>query len=198
MKVEVKGYRRNNPELMQYSGFIENNGFVSIHAANFSRRSDKQPVKWQIREGLGYTGRVLQALPLNADGGNVDTASVRNNSSIEYEFYTFTASPVNVHIFTLPTHPLNNRHGMRYGLSVDDGPVKIVDFRTFGRSDEWKQNVLSNRAERIIQTPLLDQGYHTLKIFAIDPGVLLDEIRIDLGGLKKAYSSITETKHYGK
>ena len=84
---------------------------------------------------------------------------------------------------------------MRYGLSVDDGPVKIVDFRTFGRSEEWKQNVLSNRAERKIQMPLLDQGYHTLKIYAIDPGVLLDEIRIDLGGLKRAYSSITETKH---
>ena len=124
----------------------------------------------------------------------MDTAAVKNNSSVEYEFYTFTTAPATVNIFTLPTHPLNNRYSMRYGLSVDDGPVKILDFRTFGRSEEWKQNVLSNRAERKIQMPLLEKGFHTLKIYAIDPGVILDEIRIDLGGLKKAYSSLPETK----
>ena len=83
---------------------------------------------------------------------------------------------------------------MRYAVSVDDGPLKIIDFRTFGRSEEWKQNVLSNRAERKIQLPFLNKGMHTLKIFAVDPGVILDEIRIDLGGLKKAYGVLPETK----
>ena len=194
IRVGVKGYRRSNPELLKYRGFIENNGFVSMHAANFSRRTEKPSCKWQVLEHLGYSGRVLQALPLKADLGNMDTAAVKNNSSVEYEFYTFTTAPATVNIFTLPTHPLNNRYSMRYGLSVDDGPVKILDFRTFGRSEEWKQNVLSNRAERKIQMPLLEKGFHTLKIYAIDPGVILDEIRIDLGGLKKAYSSLPETK----
>ena len=35
---------------------------------------------------------------------------------------------------------------MRYAVSIDDGPLTIVDFKTFGRSEEWKQNVLRNRA----------------------------------------------------
>jgi hypothetical protein len=70
--------------------------------------------------------------------------------------------------------------------------VKLVDFRTFGRTEEWKQNVLGNRAERKLQLPFLGKGAHTLKIFAVDPGVILDEIRIDLGGLKKAYGLIPE------
>jgi hypothetical protein len=194
MKVELMGNRRNKPELLQYRGFIEDNGFVSIHAVNFSHQTKKSNLHWQILDHLGYAGKVLQVLPLKADGEKIDTATVKNNSSVDYEFYTFTAAPAIMSIFTLPTHPLNNLHSMRYGLSMDDGPVKIVDFRTFGRSEEWKQNVLSNRAERKIQMPLLDPGNHTLKIFAIDPGVILDEIRIDLGGLKKAYSSVPETK----
>jgi len=83
---------------------------------------------------------------------------------------------------------------MRYAVSLDDGPVKIVDFRTFGRSEEWKQNVLSNRAERIIQFQPLKKGAHTLKIYCVDPGVILDEIRINVGGLKKAYSILPELK----
>lgn len=55
-------------------------------------------------------------------------------------------------------------------------------------------NVLRNRAERSIKMPALNPGKHTLKIYVIDPDVILDEIRIDLGGLKKAYSVIPETK----
>ncbi|HSK13912.1 MAG TPA: hypothetical protein VK907_11910 [Phnomibacter sp.] len=69
----------------------------------------------------------------------------------------------------------------------------MVDFRTFGRSEEWKQNVLSNRAEPVIEMPWLEKGYHTLKIYGIDPGVTLDEIRLNLGGMKQAYSVLPET-----
>jgi hypothetical protein len=71
--------------------------------------------------------------------------------------------------------------------------LTVVDFKTVGRSEEWKRNVLSNRAERTIKLPFLDKGAHTLRIYCIDPGVMLDEIHIDLGGLKKAYSSLPET-----
>jgi hypothetical protein len=81
-----------------------------------------------------------------------------------------------------------------YAVSIDDAPSKVVDTRTFGRSEEWKRNVLRNRAERKIEKPFLKVGKHTLKIYCIDPGVMLDEVRIDLGGLKKAYGSIPETK----
>jgi hypothetical protein len=83
---------------------------------------------------------------------------------------------------------------MRYGVSVDDGPVTIVDFKTIGRSEEWKENVLRNRAERKIKLQFPDRGLHTLRIYCIDPGVMLDEIRIEFFGLNKAYSSLPETK----
>ncbi|MGB8193461.1 MAG: glycosyl hydrolase 115 family protein [Chitinophagaceae bacterium] len=197
LAVQLVARRLNIPTLVNGRRFIENNGFVSMHAANFSKRTSKGIYQWQMINGLGYTGKVLQALPLNSEHDLVlsDTQAIKANSSAaEYDFYTFTAAPAVVSSFTLPTHPINNKHSMRYGVSVDDGPVKIVDFRTFGRSEEWKQNVLSNRAERKIQLPFLNAGKHTLKIFAIDPSVTLDEIRIDLGGLKKAYSVIPETK----
>ena len=75
---------------------------------------------------------------------------------------------------------------MRYAVSVDDGPLLLVDFRSFGRSEEWKQNVLRNRAERKIPIHFLEKGKHTLRIYCVDPGVLLDEILVNLGGLKKS------------
>jgi hypothetical protein len=180
-----------------YKGYIENNGFISIHAANYTRITNKALYQWKIINDLGYAGKVLQATPV---GLKDDTVSVnrelikKNNSFIEYEFYTLTADSLKVHLFTLPTHPLNNNHSMRYAVAVDEGPITIVDFRTFGRSEEWKQNVLSNRAVRQIAWPLPEKGRHILRIYCIDPGVILDEIRIDAGGLIKAYSTVPETK----
>jgi hypothetical protein len=79
-------------------------------------------------------------------------------------------------------------------VSVDDGALTVLDFKTEGRSEEWKRNVLSNRAAKNVQLQYLDAGLHKLKIYCVDPGVMLEEIRIDLGGLKPAYSTLPETR----
>jgi hypothetical protein len=176
---------------------IENNGVVSIHASSWMKISSNGGISyWEKYPGLGYTGMVLRAFPrIDSRPQPSDTGVIKKmNSRVEFGFYSFTAAAPKVTVFTLPTQPLNNKFSMRYAVSIDDGPLTVVDFKTVGRSEEWKQNVLSNRAERAVQLPFIDKGAHTLKIYCIDPGVILDEIRIDLGGLKKAYSTLPETK----
>jgi hypothetical protein len=113
--------------------------------------------------------------------------------TVEYDFYSLTAAAPTISVFTLPTHPVTTGYSMRYAVSIDNGPVEIVDFRTEGRSEEWKVNVLENRAKRQVKYPPLNKGKHSLKIYLLDPGVTLDYIIIDLGGLKQAYSTIPET-----
>ena len=126
-----------------------------------------------------------------------DTGWIKKSSSyVEYDFYTFSTANAALTVFSVPTHPLNNRYSMRYAVSVDGGPLQVVDFRTFGRSDEGKQNVLRNRAEKKIKLPLVGKGKHRLRIYAVDPGVILDGILIDLGGLHNACAVIPETKPY--
>jgi hypothetical protein len=195
MEVGIRGQRLNLP--LAYIGFVEHNGYVSMHASGFTSATDKPGYQWKVIDDLGYTGKIVQSLPINTKEGvvSVDADAIKkNNSFVAYDFYTFTAATPQVTVFTLPTHPLNNKYSMRYAVSVDDGPLTIVDFKTVGRSEEWKRNVLSNRAERDIQLPFLDKGRHILKIYCIDPGVLLDEIRINVGGLMNAYSTLPETK----
>jgi len=186
----------NVAELADFKGFVENNGFVSIQATNFNRQIKKANREWKRVKGLGYSGNVLQVLPLNIATKPVDELnSIQlSNSGVEYDFYTYSSASPSVTVFTLPTHPLNNNFGVRYAISIDEDPLKLVDFKTPGRNEDWKQNVLRNRSERRIQMSPLTAGKHTLKIYSVDPGVAIDEILIDLGGLKKAYSSVSETK----
>lgn len=196
MVVNIQASKIIKPELTGYKGFIENDGFVSMKATNFNRQIAKPSNQWKPVSDLGYTGNALQAFPLTINGKSLtDTAAIKqSNAVVQYDFYTFTSATPSVTIFALPTHPLNNNYRVRYAVSIDQGPLQILDIKTFGRSEEWKQNVLRNRAERKISLPYLNAGKHTLKIYYVDPGIILDEIRIDLGGLKKAYSSIPETK----
>lgn len=195
--VEVNGSNSNIPELAGYSGFIENDGYVSMYADHYSRQTNKTKVIWKLVDDLGITGRSLEASPLDWNKISLpDTGAgiQENNSFVEYDFYAFSsASPV-VTVYTLPTQPLNNNFGMRYALSMDGGPLEMIDFRTIGRSEEWKQNVLRNSAVQKVKMSFVKSGKHRLRIYSVDPGVILGRILIDMGGLKKAYGAIPETK----
>ncbi|GGK77745.1 glycosyl hydrolase 115 family protein [Rufibacter glacialis] len=193
-KVAVKAANQMEPSLKDHKGFVEEKGYVSIHAENFSRASGKEGKSWEVVEGLGHTGKSLMALPLQVNSVPQPESLKEQAPVVEYDFYALTAAAPTVSVFTLPTHPVTTGYSMRYGVSLDNGPVQVVDFKTVGRSEEWKVNVLENRAKRQVKFPALSKGKHTLKIYLLDPGVVLDYITIDLGGLKKAYSVLPETK----
>lgn len=160
-----------------------NDHHVSLPAAAYARISAGKNGTWSLLNDLGSTGSSLQALPLEPflpkaakDGDHFNSAAF-----IEYEFQTFQDTSAVVSVFTLPTHPINKALGMRYGLSIDNGPIQIMNFETVGRSEEWKENVLSNSAIRQSPRIWMKAGKHTLKIIKIDPGVILDRIFVDLG-----------------
>ena len=54
----------------------------------------------------------------------------------------------------------------------------IVDFKTIGRSEEWKNNVLTNQAIRIIKHKIEAAGEQKIIIKALDENVIVDQIKI--------------------
>jgi hypothetical protein len=189
--LEVHAKRASGRE----QGFAATNGYVSIYAGHYQQHTPAGESRWALVKGLGATGAAVQALPLSAGKGAVDT-TMQGKAVLGYNFYTDSTQPATVTVYTLPTFPLNGNYQMRYSVSVDDGKPQVVNFRTVGRSSEWKQAVLSNAIARTIKVPTLSAGQHVLKIYMIDPGVILDRITIDLGGLQPFYGVIPESKLY--
>ena len=193
--VNIIAFNSTIPGLKGYKGFVEQNGLVSINASHFSSKAEKKPFAWKIVNHLGHTGDALIVVPEQMDQIKYDSTKIAQSSSfVEYHFYTFTEAAPVITIYSLPTHPVNNNFSNRYAVSVDNGLLTIIDFKTFGRSEEWKQNVLRNSAIKTFQANFLSKGKHILRIYAVDPGVILDRVVVNLGNNNKTYSVIPETK----
>lgn len=186
-----------NPKLealKNYKGFVEDKGFVAINAENYTRKTDGVEAQWDIFEGIGYSGKVAVALPRKVESNSTIQEILKNSPVLEYDFYTFNFGEVDVNVQAIPTHaPFKNR-GVRCAIAIDNAAPVIVDFQTFGRSDTWKQNVLKNAAIQTAKQIVNKAGKHTLKIWMVDSGVMLDQVLIDLGGWKNSYAFPPETK----
>ena len=81
---------------------------------------------------------------------------------------------------------------LRYAVSFDDQPPQIItivpkNYVVAYSNEDWQETVRNNA--RIVKSnhSLSDAGYHTLKVWMVDPGVVLEKIMVNTGGVKPSY-----------
>lgn len=167
--------------------FIKKNGTVTMHAEEYSDRKNGDSYSWKKVSGLGHTGNVMVAWPLSAP--SISENILEKAPYLEYDLYLRESDKkTSLVINALPTHPVSDQHKVRIGVQWDNDPISIVNFQTFGRSKKWKQNVLKNLAEISLPVEIKDRGKHRLRIYMIDPGVLLDNITLKVEGYASPYT----------
>ena len=179
-------------ELKDFEGFIESDGHIAINASSFNKVNNTAGRRWEVLDATAAGRQWVEAFPLSAKA-ETEEAQVLKNPSLEYNFYNFNSADAKINVYTIPTHPLSNQYEMRYALRVDDGPISILNFKTVGRSQEWKENVLRNYAIKSVFIPQLKPGKHKLSIYMVDPGVILDRIFISFDGRQLPYGTVEET-----
>lgn len=141
---------------------------------------------WEVVPGLGSSGDALRS---RLDMAARTTAEATGTAPLDYRFEQKSAGGAKIRLVAVPVHPLTSANGLRIGVRIDAGPWEVLDFRTFGRSDEWKQNVLSNTALRTLARPQLARGTHSIEVVALDPGFILDRIDIIPDGAPDYYGA---------
>lgn len=190
--ISVSADQFSQSALKEYPLHVEDNGFVSIFAENYSRKYAGKQYNWEVFGGLGYSGNSVWADPLQL------APSARELSEapvLEYDIHFRSTRRVKLKIHAIPVHTLTREHKLRIAVAFDGEEPKVIDFQTYGRSEEWKLNVLANNALRETTHQIRSRGNHVLKIYALDPGVMLDRLEIDCGGLPDAYGLIDETRN---
>lgn len=114
---------------------------------------------------------------------------------------TFSSGEVDVWVYLSPRNPTLAHDGLRYAVSIDDAPAKVVDITKATGSDstsmnrQWQRNT-SDNVNRTVTAHTLDRpGEHTVKIWMVDPTVVVQKIVVDTGGLKPSYLGPPESQH---
>lgn len=136
----------------------------------------KQPVvpKYIYKlNGTDAEGKYNQIEGLGYESGAIEL--IKNNTiSFDIPAYNNTDS-VSVDIRLLPVHPIEEGK-LSFSLFLDNKPIADeVRFETYGRSEEWKENVLRNQSIRTFRIPC-KKRLQKLKIKALTEGVIVDQI----------------------
>jgi hypothetical protein len=114
-------------------------------------------------------------------------ATLADGMRLEYEVHLFDAGTVKVQATLAPTLKFRPGAGFRYAVSFDDEAPRIVDVHADGSEKHWEQIVSDGAARFTSEHELARPGRHTLKFWTLDPGLVLQRLVIDAGGLQPSY-----------
>ena len=178
--------------------FLEDNGIVSIYAAH----ADEKSGGWQVLDGLGHTGASLRT---SLDMRSVDSLSpeaLAQAPRVTYRFATAVKRGYDLvqkekailRVYALPILPVTRENGMRAAVSIDGGPPTVLDFSAAEFTEVWRQHVLTNTAVGEVHGLAFAPGAHTLTVYGLDPGLILDRMEIAFDGAPRAYGPVPETR----
>lgn len=185
-KVFVPLFNPAAPTVEELKGwYVEDNGCVSINAGQFHRKKENRDIKIRSVKGLGYENDCVQLGDATKPSQNMWFTN--DTPKAEYDFYTFNAGNATVHIYALPLFPVDSKHDTRYGVMIDDGMVQWMTTASKEYSSQWRLNVFRNSAISTINLNIDKPGKHTLKLLCSNPGMVIQKVVIDLGGMKRSY-----------
>lgn len=172
-------------------------GAFSIPADAATRNTAAGGVRWERIPDYGRGRAGLAVFPTTAASAKPPAAS----PCLEYPVLIATAGKVSVDLVTGSTLNVLPDRGVRIAVSFDDQPPRIIDAfegQSFPdpskRPDlsapairdwpDWvRDNVRTIKSEHDITKP----GVHTLKVWMVDPGVVLESIVIHRGDVPASY-----------
>ncbi|KUJ24673.1 glycoside hydrolase family 115 protein [Mollisia scopiformis] len=188
-----------------FTGFIESDKHISIEAEHTTMNTAVNGVSYMTLPSYGRTLSGVTLTPVTAPSQPVGTGPV-----LQYDIYTFTnVSNANITLLLSPSlNQKGNADPLKYGIAVDNETPQVIQpigSYTGGNmpagwggavSDGvWGMSASGNTTTT--RHNLSQTGKHTLKIWCVDPGIVVQKIIIDLGGVRYSYLGPPESFRAG-
>jgi len=187
--IDLSVFNPQSPSGGSALGFVESNGYISIEAEHYTRKVDQTNASWEIIEGLGRTANSITVLPTNIPSHSTPDDIIGNSPCLEYDIYTFSEGEAAIDFNCIPSSPIHADYGLRIALSLDDGSPVIV-------AAEKRRDVMSNLLKIKASLDLGKEGPHKLRVWMVDPGLIIDKIIINTGGVKESYLGPPESLYH--
>jgi len=189
VSIKVKAFNPKEVKRETLKGFVESGGLVSIEAEHYSKNIEEGDRKWMKVEDYGLT---LSGMRASAPANAPAAIPGKDAPCLEYPMYLFSKDTAQLTLITSPLLNFMPGRDIRLAVSLDDGEPQYITnvpdkFKVHGSNPEWAKTVLNQARHCQITLNIPSPGYHTLKIWMIDPGVIVQKIFVNTGGLKPSY-----------
>jgi hypothetical protein len=181
--VGVNAIHPQSPTRDSLEGFVETDGYVSIEAEHYSWKTGGASAHWEKIDDYGRTLSSMAVFPDTA----ASVLPPRESPCLEYKMYLFDSGLANVEAVTAPTLNFVPGRGLRYAIGFDDQPLQVIDILADNSLKAWETSVSDSVRKTESAHTVSGIGYHTLKFCMVDPGVALQKLVVDMGGVKPSY-----------
>ncbi len=194
VEVKLAVFNPAEPTRETLRGYVECDGIVSIEVDHFTGKVDAPSSRWERIPDYGRTGSAMSIFPVTAASVTAPEKAAR----LEYQMYLFDPGTIEVEAILGPTLNFVPGRGLRYAISFDDQSPQIIDALAENSPKDWETAVMNSARSSTSTHVMAGTGYHTLKFWMVDPGIVLEKLVVNLGGLKPSYLGPPESYRGGE
>jgi len=181
-----------------WRGFIEQDGYVSIEAEHFTDKMDTAAARWEVLPDHGNTLSAMTVFPVTAPS----VTPPRNSPVLEYQMWLTSTGAVEVTTIISPALNFDPARGVQMAVSFDDDAPQVITVVPKGYTAgdgnrNWEESVKDGVRKVKSQHTITTAGAHTFKVWMVDPGVVLQKVVVNTGGLKPSYLGPPESCRVG-
>lgn len=178
-----------------FKGFVESNGVVAMEASHYTSAETKNGVSYIEIPNYGRTLSGIKPWPVT-----MDSQTPEDGPALKYAVYTTSSTNKSRLIVSLgASHNHDPTRPIKFAYSIDGAAAKAVKpvptTPPYKESGDWRKAVVENGYTSTIALDAeIKSGAHELKIWLLEPGVVLQKVVLDMGGLRSSALGPLESK----
>jgi hypothetical protein len=162
--------------------FVEADGHIAVDAPHFTRAVGQGSVRWQTLADFGRTTGGITTTPVLTP----DAAPGGTSPRLTYDLQFAEAREVTIEFHFAPSLDFQPGEGLRFAWSLGDGAPQVLKLDTMQSTRVWEQAV-ADSVRKVLVKARVAAGHNVLSFWYVTPGVVLERIVIDAGGLRPSY-----------
>lgn len=178
-----------------YAGYVESNGVVAIEAAHYSHaESSRNGVTYATIPYYGRTHSGVKLWPVTAPSQTPSTGP-----RLTYDFYSFSkASKAQLVLLLGGTLDLDPTRPLKVAYSLNSGNVDtkrlFPDYESGSLPPDWDTAVIRGGWNLTTEVEV-GTGPQSLDIWLLEPGVVVQKVLLDFGGLEDSALGPPESRY---
>ena len=185
VRIEVPAIKPSDSQAAAASGaHVELDKRIAIEAIHFANATGDASTTWQVLENHGRTLGGMTLFPTTAPSVERPGGATPR---LEYPIWVESAGDARLTLVVSPTQAYAPGRGLRLAVSLDAGAPQIVDLLADRSGAAWERMVSDGVNQVAVPLRGIWPGRHTIKVWFVDPGIVLQRLALGFSGSIPVY-----------